>query len=835
MVPTIGGRVRPQAADDARDLGHRRRRRDARPARLRPALRLRDRSPPAAALRVAVPAPDRPRRQPGAARRRDGLRGHPRGPARAAARRGARRSAAAGAAADRPLLRADDRLDRRRPLGPDARRDAGRVGEGGGDDAGAAARRREACRGGWTSRSRSSPWSSRRRCWRSRRSRSSSTPAGRCSTARAGSAATGPSSSSTSCARCARAPTRSGSAPSVLAGDPRVTRVGELPAPLLARRAAQPGQRAARRDGDRRPAADPPGPGRRLHAASAPPARGQARADRLGAGQRPRRDPLGGADRARRLVRRAPLRRRSTCASSPAPPGCWSPATASTGSVSHVPARRGRAPRLPPRRRRAVHRWFNDERVTADLVGSRDSFTLENAAGWVARAMDTSEDRKWAIAIDGDDTRGRLRRPLRPRPPDRAGARGAGRRPGAWGKGVAREAERQACNRAFAEFGAHRIHAEIPATNEAAQKVVTYLGFRCEGVDARRSAAAPRRSTTRSGACCPRTSPGGTSDRGAARRRRRCGVGRRVLPLAAVPRGGGRHPHAANRVRRAHGVGAADRPRDPEAPRIDAISPYGYPGGDVIGPAIGAGAGPGRLVRDRAGQRLRPRAARGRALAGRRARALEGARPRPGARAPGARPARRADARQRPSRLGGRSRSPARPAPPRTATPSRPPTSRRCAAPMPPSATSSPATTSTPCSSFERSWLVAARPRGRARRGGDRRGQRRGPPLLPRRHRRSRPRRLAVQERGRCDARPRRRAGAAAQPRRRRRRRRRARGVQARLRERGAPVLAPTRSSATRTRTTELAGGRDAGGLLPRLPGVAERATSASRRRRAAR
>ena len=30
-------------------------------------------------------------------------------------------------------------------------------------------------------------------------------------------------------------------------------------------------------------------------------------------------------------------------------------------------------------------------------------------------------------------------------------------------------------------YGAHRIHAEIPATNEAAQKVVTFLGFRHEG------------------------------------------------------------------------------------------------------------------------------------------------------------------------------------------------------------------------------------------------------------------------------------------------------------------------------------------------------------------
>ena len=129
----------------------------------------------------------------------------------------------------------------------------------------------------------------------------------------------------------------------------------------------------------------------------------------------------------------------------------------------------------------AVHSWFNDERVTADLVGSRDSFTLENAQGWVERAMDTSTDRKWAITIDGDDTAVGfvalfgLDRQLGPELAVLIGD------PSAWGKGVAREAERQACNRAFSEHHAHRIHAEIPATNEAAQKVVTFLGFRQEG------------------------------------------------------------------------------------------------------------------------------------------------------------------------------------------------------------------------------------------------------------------------------------------------------------------------------------------------------------------
>lgn len=130
----------------------------------------------------------------------------------------------------------------------------------------------------------------------------------------------------------------------------------------------------------------------------------------------------------------------------------------------------------------AVCRWFNNERVTADLVGSRSSFTLEDASAWVERAMDTSTDRKWAITIDGDDTAVGfvalfgLDRQLGPELAVLIGD------PSAWGKGVAREAERQACNRAFSDYDAHRIHAEIPATNEAAQKVVTFLGFQLEGV-----------------------------------------------------------------------------------------------------------------------------------------------------------------------------------------------------------------------------------------------------------------------------------------------------------------------------------------------------------------
>jgi len=133
----------------------------------------------------------------------------------------------------------------------------------------------------------------------------------------------------------------------------------------------------------------------------------------------------------------------------------------------------------------AVHRWFNDERVTADLVGSREKFTQEAAAGWVERAIDTSRDRKWAITIDGsDDAVGfvalfGLDRDVGPELAVLVGE------PSAWGKGVAREAERQACVHAFGTLGTHRVHAEIPATNAAAQKVVTFLGFRQEGLQKR--------------------------------------------------------------------------------------------------------------------------------------------------------------------------------------------------------------------------------------------------------------------------------------------------------------------------------------------------------------
>ena len=79
---------------------------------------------------------------------------------------------------------------------------------------------------------------------------------------------------------------------------------------------------AARRDVDRRPAADAPGPGRPVHRAPARPAGGQARDHRLGAGQRAHLAALARADRARPLVRRAPVAARSTCGSCAGRCGC---------------------------------------------------------------------------------------------------------------------------------------------------------------------------------------------------------------------------------------------------------------------------------------------------------------------------------------------------------------------------------------------------------------------------------------------------------------------------------------------------------------------------------
>lgn len=130
----------------------------------------------------------------------------------------------------------------------------------------------------------------------------------------------------------------------------------------------------------------------------------------------------------------------------------------------------------------AVHRWFNEPRVTENMMEVRENFSEEEAGGWVQRAMRTEgPDRKWAILLD--DRRepvgftalygvsGQLAPELGCVIAD----------PAAWGKGVGREAERLTLERAFRDLGAHRVYGRIPATNEAAKRVVTWLGWKHEG------------------------------------------------------------------------------------------------------------------------------------------------------------------------------------------------------------------------------------------------------------------------------------------------------------------------------------------------------------------
>lgn len=130
----------------------------------------------------------------------------------------------------------------------------------------------------------------------------------------------------------------------------------------------------------------------------------------------------------------------------------------------------------------AVERWFNDSRVTESMMEQRESFSAEDAAGWVERAMRTGgPDRKWAVLLDD-----------RSEPVGFTALYGLGGQlapelgcviadPAAWGKGVGREAERLTLELAFGEHGAHRVYGRIPATNEAAKRVVTWLGWKHEG------------------------------------------------------------------------------------------------------------------------------------------------------------------------------------------------------------------------------------------------------------------------------------------------------------------------------------------------------------------
>ncbi|MBU3690553.1 MAG: GNAT family N-acetyltransferase [Solirubrobacterales bacterium] len=129
----------------------------------------------------------------------------------------------------------------------------------------------------------------------------------------------------------------------------------------------------------------------------------------------------------------------------------------------------------------AVHRWFNNPEAVKTLMEVRDSFSEEDARGWTERAMDDSgEDRKYAIQVpDREEPVGftalyGLFRQTAPELGALIGDEVRGRRVGRW-------AERLTVERAFNEFGAHRVYGRIPAFNEAAKKAVRSQGWRHEG------------------------------------------------------------------------------------------------------------------------------------------------------------------------------------------------------------------------------------------------------------------------------------------------------------------------------------------------------------------
>ena len=134
-----------------------------------------------------------------------------------------------------------------------------------------------------------------------------------------------------------------------------------------------------------------------------------------------------------------------------------------------------------PRDAAAVHRWFNNKRAIATLMEERESFSEDEARAWVERAMDASgEDRKYAILVEGHEepvgftALYGLRRQLAPELGALIGDEVRGR-------GIGREAERLTIEKAFEEFGAHRVYGRIPAFNDPAKRVVSSLGWRHEG------------------------------------------------------------------------------------------------------------------------------------------------------------------------------------------------------------------------------------------------------------------------------------------------------------------------------------------------------------------
>ena len=188
----------------------------------------------------------------------------------------------------------------------------------------------------------------------------------------------------------------------------------------------------------------------------------------------------------------------------------------------------------------------------------RQSFSLEEAEDWVARAMDDSgEDRKYAILVAGHEE-----------PVGFTALYGLSRETGpelgaligdeVRRSGVGRRAEALTIARAFDEFGAHRVYGEIPAFNEAAKRTVRSLGWQL-----RRNPGGPRRARRR--ALRPRDlgrAPRRVPGRGGGRPRMSRAAARAELiedrgeAAAAsddffrsppLPRRRGRHPHPAHR------------------------------------------------------------------------------------------------------------------------------------------------------------------------------------------------------------------------------------------------------------------------------------------------
>ena len=149
----------------------------------------------------------------------------------------------------------------------------------------------------------------------------------------------------------------------------------------------------------------------------------------------------------------------------------------------------------------AVHRWFNNPEATKTLMEQRESFSLEEAEGWVGRAMDDSgEDRKYAIVVEGHEEPvgfTALYGLFRQTAPELGALIGDDVR----GKGVGRRAEALTIAKAFDEFGAHRVYGRIPASQRGGEEDGGRVGMEVRGDDAGPPATAPAASmTARSGA-----------------------------------------------------------------------------------------------------------------------------------------------------------------------------------------------------------------------------------------------------------------------------------------------------------------------------------------------